>query len=190
MNQEHHCPACGREFKSILDYPVVRILSFERLPIPEAVDYLSAAAAAKRLARQRMEPVDPGAGWHEGINMTPAIARACGRSEVQDYLNRLSTLPGQEVVPHQLLPSLQVHRYFKWAYPISDTGIYLSLSDSDAPTGGGRTAEVRVHCVGPNFGSAGGPTLQPLGAIARLRYQGLLVEGFRLAGGEVNESRA
>lgn len=189
MNQEHHCPACGREFKSILDYPVVRILSFERLPIPEAMDYLSGAAAAKRLAQQRMEQVGPEAGWLDGINLTPAIARACDTGEVQDYLNRLSTLSDQEVAPHQLLPSLQAHRYFKWAYPVADTGIYLSLSDSDAPASGGRTAEVQVHCAGPNFGSAGGPTLQPLGAIARLRYQGLLAEGFRPAAGEVNGSR-
>jgi hypothetical protein len=38
-------------------------------------------------------------------------------------------------------------------------------------------AEVQIHCKGPNLGSAGGPTLQRLGAIARLRYEGLLAGG-------------
>ena len=36
-----------------------------------------------------------------------------------------------------------------------------------------------MYCDGPNLGSAGGPTLQPLGAIARLHYRGLLAEGFQ-----------
>ena len=46
-----------REFKHILDYPCVRILAFERLPIPEAVDYWSAAVAEKRQVRRKMEPL-------------------------------------------------------------------------------------------------------------------------------------
>ena len=67
----------------------------------------------------------------------------------------------------------------KWAYPVGDVGIYLSLADAVIQTGDTGTAEIQVHCDGPNLGSAGGPTLQPLGAIARLHYQGLLIEGFR-----------
>ena len=61
MNPLHHCPACGREFKDILDFPRVRILEFERLPIPEAIDSMSGAAAEKRLARSRAERADPDA---------------------------------------------------------------------------------------------------------------------------------
>ena len=174
----NHCPACGRPFGSILDYPLVRILAFERLPIPEALDYLSPAAAAKTLKRRR-ESVDPSTWSPDGINRTPEIARACDTAEVREYLARLATMPGQEVVPRQLLPPFNASGRFKWAYPVGDTGIYLSLADAGAQTGDKRTAEVQVHCDGPNLGSAGGPTLQPLGAIALLHYQGLLAEGFR-----------
>ena len=58
--------------------------------------------------------------------------------------------------------------------PVAETGIYLSLADSEVSADNARIAEVQVHCDGPNLGSAGGPTLQPLGAVARLHYEGLL----------------
>ena len=183
MNSLHHCPACGREFTHILDYPRVRIVGFERLPIPEAVDCWSEAAAEKRLSRWRAERFGPDAppdGQQEelrrqdGINMTPLIARACDVSEVQDYLARLAALRGREVAPQELLPPLAAHGRFRWAYRVAETGIYLSLSDAEAPADDARVAEIQVHCDGPNLGSAGGPTLQALGAVARLRYEGLL----------------
>jgi hypothetical protein len=107
--------------------------------------------------------------------MTPLIARACETSEVQDYLGRLAALRGREVAPQELLPSLPAHGRFRRAYPVPRTGIYLSLSDPETSTDAERVAEVQVHCDGPNMGSAGGPTLQSLGAVARLRYEGLLV---------------
>jgi hypothetical protein len=187
MTHPHHCPACRREFKHILEYPRVRVLGCERLPIPEAVDYWSTAAIEKKMARRRAEQQDfaaPGAGgeeWlrrKEGINMTPVIAEIVNRPEIEDYLARLAALVGQEVAPQGLLPPLAPHGYFKWAYPIAKTGVYLSLSESEQAVSDARAAEVQLHCDGPNLGSAGGPTLQPLGAIARLRYQGLLAAGF------------
>ena len=176
--RNNRCPACGRALASILDYPRVRILDFERLPIPEALDYLSPAAAAKT-AKAREKSFDPGTWSPEAINRTPEIARAYDTPEVQKYLARLATMPGREVAPRQLLPPFKPSGCFKWAYPVANTGIYLSLTDSAAQPEEKRTAEVRVHCDGPNLGSAGGPTLQPLGSIARLHYQGLLAEGFR-----------
>jgi hypothetical protein len=182
MGSLDHCPTCGRQFKHISDYPRVRILGFERLPVPEAVDSWSNAAAEKRLARLRSEQLGPDAPLgarqerlrrHDGINMTPRIERACATSEVQGYLARLAALRGREVSPQELVPPLAAHGYFKWAYPVAETGIYLSLSDAEAPADETRVAEVQVHCDGPNLGSAGGPTLQPLGAIARFHYEGL-----------------
>ena len=142
MTPLNHCPACGREFKHILDYPRVRILDFERLPIPEAVDSFSAAAAEKRLRRLRAGRSDAeavsgdrqrGPLRQDGINMTPQIAQACQTCEVQDYLARLAALRGREVAPQDLLPPLAAHGQFKWAHPVAGTGIYLSLSDCDAP---------------------------------------------------------
>jgi hypothetical protein len=174
----HHCPCCGREFKDILDYPRVRILEFERLPIPEAVATFSGAAAEKRMARRRAERPDPDALpslREDGINMTPVIARACERSEVQDYFAHLAAMRGREVEPRELLPPFTPDGIFKRAYPVADTGIYLVLSDAEETTETGRVADVEVLCDGPNMGSAGGPTLQSLGAVARLHYEGLLL---------------
>jgi len=37
METGHNCPACGRQFEKIFDYPLEKILSLERLPVPEAV---------------------------------------------------------------------------------------------------------------------------------------------------------
>jgi hypothetical protein len=177
MTTPHNCPCCGREFKDILDYPHVRVLDFERLPIPEAVDTFSDAAAEKRMARRRAERSNPDAfaGLREdGINMTPVIAQACERPDVQDYFARLAAMPGREVEPRELLPPFPAHGIFTRAFPVGDTGIYLVLSDAEATTETDRVAEVEVLCDGPNMGSAGGPTLQSLGAVARLRYEGLL----------------
>jgi hypothetical protein len=178
MNPLHHCPACGREFNDILDYPRVRILEFERLPIPEAIDSMSGAAAEKRLARWRARQAEPDALpslREDGINMTPVIAQACERSEVQDYFARLAAMRGREVAPQELLPPFPPDGIFKRAYPVTDTGLYLSLSESETSTEAERVADVEVFCDVPNMGSAGGPTLQSLGAVARLRYEGLLV---------------
>ena len=82
---------------------------------------------------------------------------------VQDYFARLAAMRGREVEPRELLPPLAAHGIFKCAYPVTDTGIYLALSEADASTDVGRVAEVEVLCDGPNMGSAGGPTLQSLG---------------------------
>jgi hypothetical protein len=174
MSESHCCPACGRPFKSLLDYPRVRIIGFERLPVPEAMDTFSAEATRRRLSRVRSLKDDPASLMAGGINMTPEIERACSTREVQEYLARLASLVGRELNPHELLPPLPAHGYFKWAYPVPGTAIYLSLSEAEATSEQERVAEVEVHCEGPNMGSAGGPTLQPLGAVARLRYEGLL----------------
>lgn len=177
--QSHNCPACGRQFNNIMDYPYVRIVSFERLPIPEAIDFTSGAAVEKSLSSQRKEPTTPDSLKHSGINMTPKIGVAYNTTEVIEYLTYLSTLTGQEVIPGKLLPPLKAHGIFKWAYPVSDTGIYLSLNDSAPPIEEKGIAEVQVHCEGPNLGSAGGPSLQQLGTIALIHYQGLLTQTFR-----------
>src|ERR1019366_109878 len=99
---QHHCPTCGRRFKSIRDYPRVLVLSYERLPIPEAVDRFSEAAAEKSLARKRGEGRPANWSGDDGINRTPEIASACARADVQQYLERLAQLAGQIVDPAEL----------------------------------------------------------------------------------------
>jgi hypothetical protein len=172
------CPCCERAFRGVLDYPRVRVLSFERLPVPEAVDTMSGAAAEKWLARRRKSDTDDLTDLRgAGINMTPAIEQGCSTPAVADYLQRLSSLVGQSVKPRTLLPPRPAHGVFKWAYPIPGTGLYLSLGEPDEAPANETVAEVQVHCAGPNLGSAGGPTLQRLGPIARLGYAGMLADG-------------
>ncbi|MEX2141016.1 MAG: hypothetical protein WD894_17255 [Pirellulales bacterium] len=176
------CPTCGRRFQGIHDYPRVHILAFERLPIPEAVDQMSAAAAGRRLSRLRSDPDNTGLRREDGINMTPAIAEACDRPEVQAYFDQLSKAVGQEVEPTQLLPALKAHGVFRWAYPVEGTRLYLALKESEPPTKEERIATVQIYCDGPNMGSAGGPTMQALGPIAQIRYRGLLMNESRPVG--------
>jgi hypothetical protein len=175
MSESHCCPACGRLFKSVLDFPRVRIIRFERLPVPEAMDTFSEEASRKRMVRMRGPLHDPEKLLSGRINMTPEIERACSAKEVKEYFARLSTLVGKEIGPRELLPGWKADGYFKWAYPGS--GIYLSLGEGTGESERERIAEVEVHCKGPNMGSAGGPTLQPLGAVARVRYEGVLNSG-------------
>ena len=158
-------------------YPRVRFLSFERLPIPESVDIMSLAAARHEMLRRRNKTT--GEAGTSGINLTPAIANACETSEVQNYLASLDALVGQELLPRDLRPKLAADGPLRWAYPIANTGIYLSLGEADEAQSEDRVAEVQLHCAGPNLGSAGGPTLQPLGAIARIRYRGILLQQIR-----------
>lgn len=192
---QHHnvCPACNRRFKTVLSYPSVRVLEFERLPTPEAIDSFSDAAAQKWLAKRRRDPDRTGGLTDEGINLTPAIARARERPDVRDYFDRLRSLVGREVNPRELLPSFKPDPYFKRTYPIPGTELYLAIGEEEhavveaehavraaepsAPES--RTAVIEVLCEGINMGSAGGPTLQILGSVARLRYVGLLTDEFR-----------
>jgi hypothetical protein len=171
----HVCPACRRAFRCILDYPRVRILSFERLPVPEAVDTMSEAAARKQLARRRRSaPDEPLRIRDDGINMTPIIEAACNSPAVTDYLKQVAGLVGQAVKPRQLTPPGRVDAVFRWAHPVPGTDLYLSLGEAEEAPSEESVAEVQIHCEGPNLGSAGGPTLQQLGPIARIGYQGLL----------------
>jgi hypothetical protein len=169
----HCCPCCGRAFERIVDYPRVRVLSFDRLPVPEAVDDVSDAAAQKSLDWHRTNPADT--DWSQrGINMTPEIDRACQTPQVQEYLTRLADFVGQETEPSKLLPTFAVDRVFKGTYPVTDTQIFISLTEGDRTADGTRTAEVQTLCRGLSLGSAGGPTLMHLGPIARLTYEGIL----------------
>ena len=173
-SKSHLCPCCNREFKGIFDYPRVLIISFEMLPIPEALDYHSAEAAKKRSKITAEDISDPSRIVWRGINMTPEISRACEQADVKEYLEKLSGLTGNEISPKNLLPSFKSHSIFKWAYPVQNTNVLLSLKDDELPSAEEGIAKIKLHCQGRNLGSAGGPTLQPLGAIALLKYKGLL----------------
>jgi hypothetical protein len=107
--------------------------------------------------------------------MTPEIERACRTIQVQEYLDQLADTVGQDAEPKEMLPSFPADGLFKGAHPVADTPIFLSLTEGEPSDDGTRIAEVQTLCRGPNLGSAGGPTLMHLGAIARLKYRGLLL---------------
>lgn len=81
---------------------------------------------------------------------------------------------GEGECPDNLHCAAQFRPLAEPAYPVADTGIYLAPAEAETTTEAGRVAEVEVLCDGPNMGSAGGPTLQSPGAVARIRYEGLL----------------
>lgn len=181
------CPTCGREFGRLTDYPTVQVLDFERLPLPEAIDTQSAAAGRLQTQALRLGKAD----LDIGVNVTPQIAVACAQDRVQDFLDRLAALVGTKIDPRELHPSWDAHGYFRFAYPLTERSVeerseqrirlYLAVAEPDpddddacATSDGSRFAHVTVYGDGINFGSAGGPTLQRLGIIARFRYRGLL----------------
>src|SRR5258708_5590728 len=108
------CPTCGREFKSFRDFPALRVLSFERLSLPESLDYMSDAAAMKQLAWRRNNPSDPAPFESLGINMTPEVARACEVPQVTRYLKRLEETVGNVIQAAALRPRLKAHGLFEW----------------------------------------------------------------------------
>jgi hypothetical protein len=161
------------------DYPLVRVVAFERLPIPEAVDEMSEAAAERWLARRRIAPESVDLRRDGGINMTPAIAEACNRPDVQAYFEQLARLVNQEIEPRTLRPPWPRYRMFRGAHRLNDTGLCLALEDAEPTPEGERVCQVQIYCDGPNMGSAGGPTLQQLGPIAQIRYLGILMSESR-----------
>ncbi len=164
------CPCCERPFKSILDFPLVFVKDVEVLAVPEVMDSASeeAATAWTRLANDPSGPrmVQP------GINRTPEVAVAY--EKLRNYFLVLSSYKGQTVAPDKLNPPFMPDRYFRWAFPVPDTDLFVSLREQET-TAPERTCEVEIHGRGPNLGSAGGPTLQPFGPVARIAYEGRLV---------------
>lgn len=164
------------------DYPLVLIEKIEILPVPEVIDYWSEEAAKRQMDR----PTIISAGGPdaplalEGINRTPEVAFAFESQAVQTYLQNLKGYEGLEVNPDELAPHLEADGYFKWAHRIPGTQMYMSLSEAEPEKGTG-ICQLVFHGKGPNFGSAGGPTLRPFGPVAAIHYEGRLVG--REAGG-------
>jgi len=118
--------------------------------------------------------VDPAKLSEEGINLTPQIAEVLGMPRIQDYFRWLESLVGKTVKPRVLLPPGAAHGTFRFAHPLRETGLYLAVEESEEGSPTCRPADIEVLSGGPNLGSAGGRALQPLGAVARIGYEGLL----------------
>ena len=172
----NRCPCCQRPLEKMLDYPLVLVRNIDILPIPEVMDYWSEDAAKAASARDQLpDDMHPGDLMRlRGINRTPEVASAYHSAVIQDYFRELQNHQGVEVPPNRLLPQLAPDTYFKYAYPLPGTQLYVGLPEGE-PEAGDRFCRIVFYGKGPNLGSAGGPTLQELGAAATIKYVGRLL---------------
>lgn len=169
------CPACLRPFEKMLDYPLVLVKKVEVHPVSEVIDYLSPEAQEVKIAREQAlgdESQEMKLSL-QGINRTPEIAAAYESQPVQKYFQALKSYEGRLISPRELVPKLASDKYFKGAYPLPRTRLYLTLSEVN-PKRENRIFQVICCSRGPNLGSAGGPTLQHLAALASIHYEGRL----------------
>lgn len=92
--------------------------------------------------------------------------------ELQKLLTFLKSLVDKTIEPYELKPHFAADGYFRNAHPIPNTEYFVMITDSElVPEDGRLFLDVLVLTHGPNFGSAGGPTLTPFDTMARLEYQ-------------------
>jgi hypothetical protein len=157
----------------MLDYPFVFVRKVEVHPVSEVLDYLSPEASEAKIACERAfggELPETKLSL-QGINRTPELAAAYESEPVQKYFQAIKIQEGTVIRSRDLLPQLEPDRYFKGAYPLPGTRLYLTLSEADPRQGHG-VSQVICCCKGPNLGSAGGPTLLHLAALASIHYDG------------------
>lgn len=173
MGAVDKCPTCLRPFEKMPDYPLIFVRKVEVHPVSEVLDYLSPEAHEVKIAREHVL----GDESHElklrlqGINRTPEIAAAYETEPVKKYFQALKSYEGKLMSPDELVPKLVSDKYFKGAYPLPGTKLYLTLSEAK-PKRESRISQVICCCKGPNLGSAGGPTLLHLAALASVHYEG------------------
>lgn len=170
------CPHCLRPFKSMTDYPVVRLVAFEELPIPEVVDRFSDEAGMRQV-EMRKKGMPASRVMEAGIVLTPEISEALKTPAVREFFGRLEKTVGRMVKPEAIWPPFAADHYFQYAHPIPGTRFYLKIEESEEGTGGHRKANVIILSEGPNFGSGGGPSLQFWDPVASITYDGVLTAG-------------
>lgn len=160
----------------MLDYPIILVCKVEIHRVSEVIDYVSDEAHNARMARGQAlddEYSEKKFSLH-GINRTPEIAAAFESEPVQEYFRALQSQQWKVLPPRELLPRLKPDAYFDGAYPLPETKLYLTLSEATSERAE-RISQVMCCSKGPNLGSAGGPTLQHLAALASIHYEGRYV---------------
>jgi hypothetical protein len=171
------CPTCSRPFEKMTDYPSIKL---DKVEIPSGGIF----------------GVD--SGWDDFSKVTPdgrpiideVWDQISELDSVKDYLSALKGNIGKTVNPKNLLPPWKPNGYFRYAYLLQDEDSppeydeetytykperYLAFQD-DLPfqERDAGICHVAVMEPGPNFGSAGGPTLKILGVIATFYYTPIL----------------
>lgn len=170
MSEHPECPTCKRAFKSIYDYPQVKITEVR---IPESGYQFDESDSY-------FKPVEPSEEVMQALCELPAT------KELLDVL--LSNLSREVATKDLVAKSGKRDGYFKWAYKLKlDLSFeemdykdyYLSLRnlyefvDGESRPVMGKAA-IEIHTTGPNFGSAAGPSLMLLATLATITYEGVL----------------
>lgn len=195
------CPCCEREFLCLEDYPVINIISFEKINIPTSLlnqEYII-YVGPKSKANNEKAPAEVLAffklnheakefehqGWHwtlEKDNLKEDCylrhryenfdQRDIIIAKLNPYLDSLEKLIGKEVLKEELLPQFEKDRCFKFAYNIPETEYKLAFHEQEETPTGLRITELQLLGEGENLGMAGGPTLKIITNVGLLKYQG------------------
>lgn len=193
------CPACEREFKSLNDYPLIYVASFNRKSIPsdlkfpfhdwtlfvgpnsevnnerppaEVLDFFKQNRGAKQFEYNGWKWKLNGK-WENGHYMREnPDQKEIIITKLNPYLDKLESLVGKEVPKAELLPHFPRDSYFKCSFAIPDTAYQLMFDEQRKTQLGLRTTKLHIMGEGPNLGSAGGPTIQSLAKIGHLEYEG------------------
>lgn len=158
-----HCPTCHRTFEKMTDYPKVIV---DRIEFPDTGIIAHPNA------------------WNP-INAIEVWKQLAQDTSLHSYLQQLRNVTLKtKTDPETLLPRLESQGYFKWAFTIKEggwkpnsnpdweSGYYLGFQNGNYAEEANGISEVILYTEGPNMGSAGGPTLQGVGTIAKIYYQG------------------
>ncbi len=229
----HKCPTCDRELKELKDFPLVQIVSVERLEIPSDVVFPHTDQTLYVTDKKEIEEICDLEGYQEAPkpvvdffnqkeqqkgffrklkeffwgDYQPLVAQNTEQTNntfeyegwiwqrytcfnepgqfmrhhpnqrnvvlnnVNNYLSQLEGLFGKEVPSLQVLPNFKNDNYFKFAFEIPETGYLLGFQEEKLDSEE-RSATIDIYGDGPNFGSAGGPTLESLAQVARITYKG------------------
>jgi len=193
------CPTCEREFQRLDDYPLIYVASFDRMEIPadlkfpfynrvvfvgpnseasnerppEAVlDFFKGNKKAEEFEYEGWKWTKRGK-WDTGsYNRQNLDQRKIIIASLNPYLDDLEGLVGKEVPRAELLPQFPRDGYFSYSFKIPDTAYQLMFDEQGKTPAGLRITELRLMGEGPNFGSAGGPTIQSLAQVGKLGYEG------------------
>ncbi|MFC1697725.1 hypothetical protein ACFL1H_05305 [Nanoarchaeota archaeon] len=195
---EDKCPCCDKELKKLSDYPLVYIKDFKRIELPsdlvfpyhdheiyvepghphcnkkvpiEVFDYFKKNNKAESFEFEEWKWTKK-QGDH--YYRSQDDQRELIVNNLKDYFDKLESYVGKEVPTKEFLPPFDKDGYFNFAYQIPDTAYPIMFSDIDNPPEDYKISVIKIMGEGPNFGSAGGPTLSSLANLAKVEYEGRL----------------
>jgi len=165
-----NCPTCLRPFTDVRDYPVTTVTKIEFPDHGIVLDTCTWASGGYRLDAEALQIGET--AWNE----------ISGNTALQEYLSGLKGISEQvpqKLKPEDLLPHWPKDSYYQHAYPIPGN---FESTDSAKRYGWNKyyicestdegISKVALWTKGPNMGSAGGPSIQQVGVVATIHFQG------------------